>query len=677
MNTKKTNKMIFFITVSLLLLVASACTLGDGFSGSDGPQQDSLQDFTDELNGAEMAGYSVIPLGITDVDPADVVRVGLSTANITRSASLPGAVDLTAAMPPVGNQGTSPTCGGWSIAYAAKTFFEGREEGWDLSTTNHQFSPSWLYNQVKTSAPTGGMLVADGLNLIVNRGCDTLAGFPFSVYDQNTLPNAESFKRASRFQGGTWQYTRDIARIKQILSQGRAVIFQIGVYDDFYDLSPANPVYDSTEGTLYGGHGLVFVGYDDSRNAFKFINSWGKYWGTYRDNNDTKKGRGFGWLSYSMVSHSTFMAYDVTDGVNLSASYRIDMFKPWAGYGNASGRWITADINGDHKEDLVHLVDSNYINTWISQGNGSYSVVPFRPWTSYSIANGSFFAGDFNGDGLEDIAHVVLKTNYVNTWLSQGNGTYVLKTHYAWSEYSTTSGSWLAADINGDGKQDLVHLVNSDYIHPWVSNGDGSYAIGYFKPWNGYSITGGRWLCADMNNDSKEDLVHLVDSDYINTWFSNGDTTFTVAFYRPWSGYSIKSGKWIAGDFNGDGMMDLTHLTSGDYLHTWFSLGTGGYQVTTFKSWAGYNMNTGSFFAGDYNGDGIDDIAHTVSGTNYVNTFVSSGNGSFKMDCNRGWPGYSIASGRWVHGDMDGNGTDDLVHLVNSDYMHTWMYFNY
>ena len=57
-------------------------------------------------------------------------------------------------------------------------------------------------------------------------------------------------------------------------------------YSYFYN--NVNGVIPNPSGSIIGGHAILFVGYDDSKQLFKFKNSWGTSWG---DN-------GYGYLSY-------------------------------------------------------------------------------------------------------------------------------------------------------------------------------------------------------------------------------------------------------------------------------------------------------------------------------------------------------------------------------------------
>ena len=67
-----------------------------------------------------------------------------------------------------------------------------------------------------------------------------------------------------------------------------------------------------------------------------------------------------------------------------------------------------------------------------------------------------------------------------------------------------------------------MHAVeNSNYVHTWTSNGDGTFAVDTFSPGDGYAIPNGLWLPMDLNGDGKTDIVHAVqNSDYVHTWIA-------------------------------------------------------------------------------------------------------------------------------------------------------------
>ena len=358
-------------------------------------------------------------------------------------------------------------------------------------------------------------------------------------------------------------------------------------------------------------------------------------------------------------------------------AFSVSVFRPWPGYAMGDGRFVTGDFNGDGKTDLVHPVaDNQYANIWLSNGDGTFTIKQFSPWPGYAMGDGYFLAGDFNGDGKADLAHIVTDNQYANIWLSNGDGTFTIKQFSPWGGYAMGDGYFIAGDFNGDGKTDLIHIVaDSQYANIWLSNGDGTFTVKQFSPWSGYAMGDGYFLAGDFNGDGKTDLVHIVtDSQYANIWLSNGDGTFTVKQFSPWNGYAMGDGRFLVGDFNGDGKADLVHpVGDNQYANIWLSNGDGTFSIKQFSPWGGYAMGDGYFLAVDLNKDGKTDLVHLVSGSDYVNLWISNGDGSFGVQQFSPWNGYAIGAGYFLSGDVNGDGKGDLVHIVtNGDYANIW-----
>ena len=361
-----------------------------------------------------------------------------------------------------------------------------------------------------------------------------------------------------------------------------------------------------------------------------------------------------------------------------AVKFDVETFRPWAGYAIPNGEWVSADINGDGRTDVVHLVAGrDYAHTWTSKGDGTFAVGTFRPWAGYKMPNGRWMAADLDGDKRLDLVHVVAGKDYVHAWLSRGNGTFDVRTYRPWSGYAMPNGEWRVLDFDEDGRDDLVHLVSGrDYAHTWRSLGNGTFTVGTFRPWRGYAMPNGEWLTGDIDGDGRGDLVHAVKGrDYVHTWRSRGNGTFTVGTFRPWRGYAIPNGEWRMLDFNGDGRDDIVHVVAGrDYVHPWRSLGDGKFAVSTFRPWAGYAMPNGVWRVGDLNRDGRMDLIHAVAGRDYAHSWLSNGNGTFDVGTFRPWSGYAIPNGVWLEGDFDGDGKGDLFHAVrNRDVAHPWL----
>ena len=327
--------------------------------------------------------------------------------------------------------------------------------------------------------------------------------------------------------------------------------------------------------------------------------------------------------------------------------------------------WFSGDFNGDGKMDLIQMNGGDSISTLISKGDGTFELRAFSPLAGYATSYGSWRVADINGDGRSDLQHIL--GTYINTWISNGDGSFQVRNYSPWSGYGASYGSWETGDINGDGRSDLQHILGT-YINTWISNGDGTFQVRNYSPWSGYGASYGSWETGDINGDGRSDLQHILGT-YMNTWISNGDGTFQVRNYSPWSGYGASYGRWKASDINGDGRSDLQHIL-GTYMNTWISNGDGTFRVRNYSPWPGYGASYGSWETGDINGDGRSDLQHIVGA--YINTWQSNGDGAFCVRNYSPWPDYSANSGIWKVGDINGDGLFDLQHLDGLN-IRTWI----
>lgn len=237
-------------------------------------------------------------------------------ARVIARGPLPRSVDLSASMPPVGNQGQSNTCVGWAVGYYLKGFQEGAERRWDLTARAHQFSPSFIYNQRTTSACAAdrGMSLANALAILSRQGCATLDLFPYTTSNLCLQPTADQLAAAEAYRIAEYavlfrgQGTANIAALKTYLASGQPIVAAIPVYASARNASPSAPPLDlpASGDTYLGGHAIVLVGYDDTYygvGAFKFVNSWGVTW----------RLGGYGYLTYEFMRQKAWEAWTATD----------------------------------------------------------------------------------------------------------------------------------------------------------------------------------------------------------------------------------------------------------------------------------------------------------------------------------------------------------------------------
>lgn len=220
---------------------------------------------------------------------------------------LPETVNLQAFFPPVGNQGSQGSCSGWTIAYAAKSAVEQRNQNWGVNTAAHQFSPSYIYNQVNDGVDRGAKM-SRALDVVENQGVCTLQDWPYLEYDFRTQPNNTQIQSASKYKDKWFSIgeANIVENMKRQLSKSNPVMVAFPVYNDFDIINGNNPIYDNIYETSRGGHAVTLTGYDDSKKAFSFINSWGNGYGL----------NGYGYISYDLINYLV-LNYNISDPAHL------------------------------------------------------------------------------------------------------------------------------------------------------------------------------------------------------------------------------------------------------------------------------------------------------------------------------------------------------------------------
>ncbi|GBF40535.1 C1 family peptidase [Leptospira johnsonii] len=246
-------------------------------------------------------------------EPAELLA-SLKEANPNRIShrGLSSSVDLSQYMPPVGDQGQQSSCVAWSTAYATKSFqeyMERKDKGWKLSDSSGSpnysniFSPAFIYNQINGGRDNGS-LISDAMRIVVEKGAAPWSSMPYNERDYLARPPQDALNAASSYKAKEFLRIRqtDPTELKNQLSLGRPVVAGIIVYENFMNLK-GKEIYKEGVGKTYGGHAIAIVGYDDSKGAFKFINSWSTQWG---DN-------GYGYIDYrwfTKVCQSAFVLVD-------------------------------------------------------------------------------------------------------------------------------------------------------------------------------------------------------------------------------------------------------------------------------------------------------------------------------------------------------------------------------
>jgi hypothetical protein len=428
-------------------------------------------------------------------------------------------------------------------------------------------------------------------------------------------------------------------------------------------------------------------------------------------------GRAGGWGDLNLAD------LDGTDGFRIQGATTGDLLGQSA---------VLADLNNDGFADIaigahtsdVDGVASGDVYVLYGKADGWAAVVSvagldgsdgFR--INGGAANDTFgtslSAGDFNGDGVQDLmvlaggadyggvntgaAYIVFGTEADQSSVVQAStldtDTIIqfagAETHFFPIEFGGRTG-----DYNGDGFDDLLvgfstsdlagvnrgsaYLVfgsaNDFTASQSVAGLDGSNGVTFLGLSDEQGLGAGTAGLGDLNGDGLDELFIGSSSgpSYIVFGRSGGwPANFDLGSLDGSNGFSFaaRSDTAFSGDFNGDGLLDVA-LNSGTTTHVLYG-SVGGYQATyatgDFTGGTGFRIINASdrLSVGDLNGDGLDDLVFGGIATNGRVDIVFGRQGDLTLT---GTAGAETIEGRSANDTITGlGGKDELLGLGGDD----------
>ncbi len=207
------------------------------------------------------------------------------------------------------------------------------------------------------------------------------------------------------------------------------------------------------------------------------------------------------------------------------------------------------DFNGD---GILDIAVANYgngtVDVLLGNGDGAFQA----PLSISMPGASSLAAADLNGDGKLDLAVSNWSANTVSVLMGNGDGTFQTVQPLA---TGTNPSNVSLADLRGIGILDIVNLDSNDAVSVLLGNGNGAFqpATPVYTAASSASLTS--LAVADVNGDGKPDLVVSDQAgNAVDVLVGNSDGTFQIPASYPTGAAPLGV---ALGDVNHDGRPDI------------------------------------------------------------------------------------------------------------------------
>ena len=322
---------------------------------------------------------------------------------------------------------------------------------------------------------------------------------------------------------------------------------------------------------------------------------------------------------------------------------------------NEPAQTVVADFNGDGIPDVASANASfgatSTMSVFLGEGNGLFQ--PPVDYTTNTFTSG-IVSGDFNQDGVPDIATMSQGSTGtdgdVAVFLGNGDGTFRGPVDNVLGTFPV---SIAMGDFDGDGILDVAtvdYFANAAYVS--LGNGDGS-----FKTPVAYPVGGGPYYIA-AGSLKKAGVLDLVvangDGGTMSVLLGKGDGTF-----KSQQVYTTgPQPEFVAiGDVSMDGKADILIANYGDpSVGVFLNNGNG-----TFQDQVSYPVGgaDAGIAIGDLDGDGIPDVAVSYYHPSKVGVLHGSGDGTFGPPAE--FDTYQKQGYEVNLADLNGDGSPDII----------------
>lgn len=214
----------------------------------------------------------------------------LRSLNIIKAPVLPRKVDLRPKIKFIYDQGLLGSCTANALCYTYLFNYQ-------ISVPSRLF----LYHNslvLQNNLNDVGSTLGNAINALNNNGLCNEKTWPYIISKFRNTPSQLAFdegKISNKIDSSkVFQTLNDL---KTCLASGSPFVCGIYVYSSFLNINVSRtgniPLPNTRRESFLGGHALTCVGYDDTRQVFIMVNSWGNKWGD----------KGFCYIPYTYLTN--------------------------------------------------------------------------------------------------------------------------------------------------------------------------------------------------------------------------------------------------------------------------------------------------------------------------------------------------------------------------------------
>lgn len=225
---------------------------------------------------------------------------------IAKVSTIPISYSLKEFCPPVKNQGSIGSCSAHAYATSMEVMYKKHKPDW-----YEELSERFNYYTVRDSEymntlpQDSGAFLRENAKVLNKIGICSEKLCPYDINRYNETPSIFAYSMARFWKAKEYHRITSIEDMKKALTEGKPIVVGTYVYDSFIN-QIGEQMSPNQTGTNRGGHAYVVIGFDDQKQSFEIMNSWGILWGN----------KGFCWIPYQFFNLYMFDAWamDILEG---------------------------------------------------------------------------------------------------------------------------------------------------------------------------------------------------------------------------------------------------------------------------------------------------------------------------------------------------------------------------